>query len=144
MTIFFDCDGTIADLYGVKNWKYLLDIYDPTPYRIAAPLCDFEKLTILLNKLQEKGYKIGIISWLSKNSNIEYSKKVRQAKKEWLKENFNSIKWDEIHIIKYGTPKQKFCKKNDVLFDDEENNRKNWKGIAYEPSEIFKVLENLI
>ena len=36
--IWFDMDGTIADLYGVENWlDYLLN-GDAFPYKAAAPL----------------------------------------------------------------------------------------------------------
>ena len=31
MMIWFDMDGTIANLYGVENWLPMLRAYDPTP-----------------------------------------------------------------------------------------------------------------
>ena len=31
----------------------------------------------------------------------------------------------------------------DVLFDDEERNRKNWKGVAYDVNEIFTTLKEI-
>ena len=37
ITINFDMDGTIADLYGVKNWLPYLEAEDTTPYAIAKP-----------------------------------------------------------------------------------------------------------
>ena len=37
ITINFDMDGTIADLYGVKNWLSYLEAEDTTPYAIANP-----------------------------------------------------------------------------------------------------------
>ena len=36
--IWFDMDGTIADLYGVENWLEMLIAEDPTPYAVAKPL----------------------------------------------------------------------------------------------------------
>ena len=36
-TIFFDMDGTIADLYGVENWLDYLIASDVLPYEIAKP-----------------------------------------------------------------------------------------------------------
>ena len=33
--IYFDMDGTIADLYGVDNWLEMLINEDATPYRVA-------------------------------------------------------------------------------------------------------------
>ena len=125
--IYLDMDGTIADLYGVKNW--LADIVNSNdrPYREAKRIVE-EKV---LENLVDNGYEIGIVSWLAKNSTKEYDKMVRNAKREWLKENFPNIDFVEIHIVKYGTPKSKVVKeKNGILFDDEKPNREEWKGMA--------------
>ena len=70
--IYFDMDGTIANLYGVNNWLDMLRAYDSTPYEIAKPLVNMNSLARLLNNLQAKGYKIGIVSWLSKIPNSDY------------------------------------------------------------------------
>lgn len=119
-TIFFDMDGTIADLYGVESWLNYLIASDALPYEIAKPLIRLNSFARVLNRLQKQGYKIGIISWLSKNSDADYDEKVTKAKKEWLKKHLASVNFDEIHIVKYGTPKQTFAKtENDILFDDE-------------------------
>ena len=89
-TIFFDMDGTIADLYGVENWLDYLIASDALPYEIAKPLIRLNALARILNRLQKQGYKVGVISWLAKNSNTDYDEKVTKAKKEWLIENFNA------------------------------------------------------
>ena len=109
-TIFFDMDGTIADLYGVENWLDYLIALDALPYEIAKPLIRLNALARILNRLQKQGYKVGVISWLAKNSNTAYDEKVTRAKKEWLKKHLASVNFDEIHIVKYGTPKQTFAK----------------------------------
>lgn len=127
MKIYLDMDGTIADLYGVKNWLEKLVNGDASPYAEATRLVEEETLTALVNA----GYELGIVSWLSKNSTKEYDKMVRTAKREWLAKNFPNIHFKEIHIVKYGTPKSKVVKeKNGILFDDEERNRNEWKGLA--------------
>jgi hypothetical protein len=55
-----------------------------------------------------------------------------------------SIEFDEIKIVKYGTPKSEVVSiANGILFDDEEQNRKEWKGQAYNEKEIIKILKNL-
>lgn len=143
-TIFFDMDGTIADLYGVENWLDYLIASDALPYEIAKPLIRLNALARILNRLQKQGYKIGVISWLAKNSNTAYDEKVTRAKKEWLKKHLASVNFDEIHIVKYGTPKQTFAKtENDILFDDEEKNRNDWTGKAFDVNEIIGILKGM-
>ena len=143
-TIFFDMDGTIADLYGVENWLDYLIASDALPYEIAKPLIKLNTLARVLNKLQKQGYKIGVISWLAKNSNETYDEQVTKAKKEWLKKHLTSVTFDEIHIVKYGTPKQTFAKtKNDILFDDEEKNRNDWTGKAFDVDSIIEILKGI-
>lgn len=143
-TIFFDMDGTIADLYGVENWLDYLIVSDALPYEIAKPLIRLNALARILNRLQKQGYKVGVISWLAKNSNTAYDEKVTRAKKEWLKKHLASVNFDEIHIVKYGTPKQTFAKtENDILFDDEEKNRNDWTGKAFDVNEIIKILKGM-
>ena len=143
-TIFFDMDGTIADLYGVENWLDYLIASDALPYEIAKPLIKLNTLARILNRLQKQGYKIGVISWLAKNSNETYDEQVTKAKKEWLKKHLTSVTFDEIHIVKYGTPKQTFAKtKNDILFDDEEKNRNDWTGKAFDVDSIIEILKGI-
>ena len=43
-SINFDMDGTIADLYGVKDWLALLRSENPTPSRTAAAIRDMAAL----------------------------------------------------------------------------------------------------
>ena len=80
-TIFFDMDGTIADLYGVENWLDFLIASDSLPYEIAKPLIRLSALARILHRLQDEGYRVGIISWLSKNSTPEYDEKLRKQKR---------------------------------------------------------------
>ena len=141
-TIFFDMDGTIADLYGVENWLDFLIASDSLPYEIAKPLIRLSALARILHRLQDEGYRVGIISWLSKNSTPEYDEKVTEAKKNWLKTHLPSVEFDEINIVPYGTAKEKFAKtEKDILFDDEEKNRQNWTGEAFGVENILEILK---
>ncbi len=143
-TIWFDMDGTIADLYGVENWLEYLISGDPLPYKIAKPLIKLNVLARLLNRLQREGFQLGIISWLAKTSTTEYDEKVTAAKEKWLKVHMKSVQWDEIKIVPYGTPKQDFAKtESDVLFDDEEQNRIEWTGQAFDVKNIIEVLKGM-
>lgn len=139
--IYFDMDGTIANLYGVDNWLDYLIKYDSTPYEIAKPMLNMSVLARILNRLQREGYIIGIISWLSKTSTPEYGEKVRQAKINWLKKHLKSVKFDSIQIVDYGTPKYTLGK--GILFDDEIKNRDAWGENAYDVDNILGVLKTL-
>ena len=140
-TIWFDMDGTIADLYGVEGWLPMLRAYDAKPYEMAKPLVRMASLARVLNRLQKEGYQIGIVSWLSKTSTKEYDEAVATAKREWLKKHLASVKFDAIDIIAYGTPKHEG--RDGILFDDEEKNLKEWGAGAVIASSLLEVLRNL-
>lgn len=143
--IYFDMDGTIADLYGVENWLDSLIAEQTKPYREAKPLVDMRKLAKLLNELQNQGWKIGIISWLSKSSSDEYGERVAKAKENWLSKHLGSVHFDEIKIAKYGTPKQFLADHAfGILFDDEQPNRDNWVGTAYDVHNILQILTAIV
>lgn len=144
VTISLDMDGTIADLYGVENWLEMLIAEDTTPYAIAKPLVHLSSLARKLNTLQRNGYKLAIISWLSKSGSNEYNEAVTAVKKAWLAKHLPSVAWDKIIIVPYGTPKENYCENAlDVLFDDTAEVRANWSGRAYTEKQIFEVLYNL-
>ena len=138
----FDMDGTLCDFYGVEGWLDDLNNYDTRPYEIAKPLLNLSVLARYLNKLQSKGYTINIISWLSKTSTADFDEKVTRVKLEWLKKHLKSVKFDNITIISYGTPKHNFGK--GILFDDETKNRDSWIGLAYDEKNILEILKNLL
>lgn len=141
MNIYFDMDGTIADLYGFDNWLEHLQNEDVQPYQNAKPLVNMNVLARSLNRLQRKGVKIGIISWTSKQGSQEYNSKVTETKKRWLHKHLKSVQFDEIHIVEYGTPKSS-CG-GGILFDDELRNRKEWNGTAFNEKEIFYQLKKI-
>lgn len=141
--IWFDMDGTIANLYGVENWlDYLLN-EDTTPYSEAKPLLNMSLLARYIHKVQAAGYGVGIISWGSKHSTDEFLNKVGCAKFHWLNKHLPSVTFDKIYIEHYGTHKFNRCG-GGILFDDELNNRTAWGEEAYEPTEIFNILKKLI
>jgi hypothetical protein len=139
--IWFDMDGTLADFYGVENWLQYLINSDPTPYKVAKPLLNMSALARRLNKLQKCGYTINIVSWLSKNSTAEFDEVVTTAKLEWLHRHLPSVKWNEIHIVRYGINKSTIG--SGILFDDEEPNRKMWGKDAHDVHNILEVLKGV-
>ena len=141
-TIFFDMDGTIADLYGVENWLDYLLAEDAFPYENAKALLNLQALARVLNRLQREGFRVEIVSWLSKNSNENYDRAVTLAKMNWLSVHLHSVSFDKINIVSYGTCKDTFRHtENDILFDDEERNRNEWGGVAFDVHNIIETLK---
>ena len=147
MTIYFDMDGTIANLYGVENWLDYLIAEDVFPYRNAKPMLRLCSLAKILNRLQREGYSLGVISWLSKCGSDDYNERVTQVKTEWLASHLPSVNWDEIKIVPYGTPKHEVAEDCGFLFDDEIGNRDAWdmssNGLAFDACEIMEMLKIL-
>ena len=146
--VYFDMDGTIADLYGVEGWLDYLHAEDTTPYDNALPMVDTLMFNDLVMLLQSMGIRVGVISWAAKNSREGYKKAVANAKKAWIKKHVPAV--NEVHVVAYGSPKHRHANvKNDViLFDDDMRVRKSWdneeKGrISVDPSEIISFMADL-
>ena len=142
MKIWFDMDGTIADLYGVADWLPALVAEDTRPYEIAKGIGNLSLIARLLNKVQANGHEIGIISWTSKAGTPAYNERVAEAKKAWLGRHLLSVAWDQIKVVAYGTDKR-VATGGGILFDDEIGNRTGWGEGAYEPKEIVEILKKL-
>lgn len=141
--IYFDMDGTIADLYGVEGWLNDLIAEDVRPYAEAKPLVNLSLLARYIHKAQAKGYRVGVISWLSKSGSPAYNEAVTKVKKAWLMKHLPSVEWDEIHIINYGTPKSTCRLYEGILFDDEQRNLDEWGEGAVIASKLLEVLRSL-
>lgn len=143
--IYFDMDGTIADLYAVEGWRTMLEEHNTTPYIQAKTMVDMRVLARLLNRAQANGIVIGVISWLAKDSNEQYDIEVTNAKRKWLATHLKSVQWDEVHIVPYGTPKHNIVGyPNGILFDDEVQNRNMWTGTAYDVQDIVDIIKALL
>jgi hypothetical protein len=142
-TIYFDMDGTIANLYGVEGWLADLDALNVRPYKNAKVMHNMSQLARLIHRAQRMGYAVGIISWLSKSGTEEYNEKVAEVKRKWLATHLKSVTFDIVHIVPYGTPKSTFAQSGDILFDDEVRNRSEWIGKAYPPERIFEILKKI-
>lgn len=125
--IVFDMDGTLVSTYKVNNWLEKLRAFDPSPYMDAAPVYDMLAVNRLVADLKAAGFRIAVTSWLSKESTPEYDAATRKAKREWLAKY--GFPYDEIHLVKYGTPKAKCTRgKADfqILVDDNAEVRSAW------------------
>lgn len=139
----FDMDGTIADLYAVKNLLPKLQAYDSSPYVEAAPLVHMSTLARYIHIIQRMGWKVNIVSWLSKDPDPDYDEAVTRAKRTWLAKHLPSVDFDAVIIVPYGTPKHELS--SGILFDDELNNRVEWskskENRAFDETTIFEVLK---
>ena len=140
--IWFDMDGTIADLYGVIGWLESIIARETRPYEVAKGIGNLALIARLLNKVQKKGYTVNIISWTARNGEPAYNKAVETAKREWLHKHLPSVTWDSIKVVEYGTNKY-MATGGGILFDDEEPNRNTWGQGAYKPQDIVEVLKGL-
>ena len=149
--ICFDMDGTIADLYGVENWLYMLEHHNPMPYRVAEPMWNMEELALVLMALQNKGIEIRIVTWLAKDATTEYDRAVRLAKIDWLRHY--DFPFDHYHAVKFGTTKANCVRKylaegeTAILIDDNAKVRNGWTmGETIDPTtcDIIEVLRNLL
>lgn len=144
----FDMDGTIADLYSVKDWLNDLRAENPRPYIEAKPMWDMRKLADALKALN---VEIRVITWLSKDSSEAYKDEVRKAKLEWLKEQ--GFPFDKFHGVQYGATKadsvRKYLAEDEtaILFDDNAKVRSGWTlGEAIDPMkvDIVKYLREMV
>ena len=148
--ICFDMDGTIADLYGVKDWLQYLINENAYPYLIAKPLCNMKKLREVLLLLKDQGWNIRVISWLAKDSSPEYKRKVREATLRWL--TYYNLPMDACHLVAYGTTKANCVRKyfngqSMILIDDNEDVRDGWHlGDTIDPTstDIVEALTSLL
>lgn len=140
-SIWFDMDGTIANLYGTEDWLTKILAENTEPYEQARPLINMQSLARVLNRLRRAGYSINVVSWLSKGGSLEYGERVKQAKILWLRKHLTSVVFDRIDIIPYGEPKHNG--RYGILFDDEQHNRECWQGVTYDVDNIINTLKAL-
>lgn len=146
--IWLDMDGTIADLYSVNGWLEDLLAHNTRPYAQAKSIYNDVDLLEVLLELKQNGYKLGVISWGSKENNADYDKMVAETKKEWLADRLLDVVLDKIIVTPYGVCKADTCRKYGVgiLVDDEEQNRNAWDlGMTINATDnILKALWGLI
>lgn len=145
--IYFDMDGTIADLYGYNNWLELLRAEDTTPYEKCDILVNLEEMREVLDALISMGITIGVISWGAMGGSREYCKRTRKAKLEWCNKFFPNT-FTEFHVVKYGTPKHHVRKiKDSILVDDNKEVRDAWRGETIDATnakEMINALRDLL
>lgn len=143
--IYFDMDGTIADLYGYEGWLEMLQAENTEPYEKCGCLVDFIELRNVLNDFIAAGVTIGVISWSAMGGSKEYNRRTRKAKKNWCDEFFANV-FTEFHVVKYGTPKHWVANEKDsILVDDNKEVRDAWRGETIDATkDIILALKELL
>lgn len=146
--LYLDMDGVLSSLYTVPKWLEKLRNEDYTPYLEAVPMVDMALLKEILAALRSKGYKIGVITWGSKEAMEDYDRAVHNAKIYWLQRHgiWQDVK-ENFHFLHYGIPKNTItCGEACYLVDDEERNRNEWNGVALDPTKdgLIEVLYELL
>lgn len=130
-TVYFDMDGTLADLYGVHDVFHRLDNNDASVYFEAAPI---PKYTTMLRDFKRMGYRVGIITAGSRfppntpeevkaQMNIE----TEAAKIKWLEKYGLDGFIDTFQFIPYGVSKYDVAEdKTGILVDDEDKVLRTW------------------
>ena len=141
--LYFDMDGTIANLYNVEGWESKLRAEDASPYADASPLVDMVRLATIIAKLRSAGVTVGVISWGAMDGTTEYTREVKRVKREWCK--YWGLTFDEFHVVKYGTPKHWVAKcKHSILVDDNSEVRQAWTlGATVDASDSSRMMEQL-
>lgn len=132
INVYLDMDGTIADLYGQKDWLTDLIAEKVEPFENAKPMTTE---TVLLELFPQNRYEIKILSMTPKKATSEYCRRVEKAKTEWLNKYFPNIK-TKIYLP-YGDNKNLKNSKNAILIDDNRTIRENYKGLALDPAELW-------
>ncbi len=126
--VYLDMDGTIADLYGMKNWLKKLENEVEGLFLNCKPLVSEEELEYIFPR---DVYELRICSMTPKDATEEYCQVVINEKNQWLDKYFPSIT-HRVYMA-YGNNKNLKNSKNHILVDDNEKIRNTFKGKALAP-----------
>lgn len=84
--IYFDMDGTVADLYGEKNWLDNLRKEVCGSFINLRPLVDMNELAMVCHQLMNLGYSFGVITWLPMGASYEFERVCEEEKRAWVEE----------------------------------------------------------
>lgn len=130
-TVYFDMDGTLADLYSVHDVFHRLDNNDASVYYEAAPI---PKYVEMLKEFKRMGYRVGIITAGSRfppgtpdDVKAVMNVETEKAKLAWLDKEQLSGFVDTFQFIPYGVSKYDVAEdKTAILVDDEDKVLNKW------------------
>lgn len=148
--IYFDMDGTVADLYGEKNWLDNLRNEREGSFINLRPLVDMNELAMVCHQLMNLGYSFGVITWLPMGASYEFERVCEEEKRAWVEEFMPWV--SEFYAQSYGVPKQYAPSKRAaemILIDDNAEVRAMWNTEVQRNSidatqDIIKELRKLL
>lgn len=148
--IYFDMDGTVADLYGEKNWLDNLRNEREGSFINLRPLVDMNELAMVCHQLMNLGYSFGVITWLPMGASYEFERVCEEEKRAWVEEFMPWV--SEFYAQSYGVPKQYAPSKRAaemILVDDNAEVRAMWNTEVQRSSidatqDIIKELKKLL
>lgn len=132
MIVYFDMDGVLCDfdkqadkmeIWKPENhkpdWKKTQDIGE----KFWSEMEPIQEGMNLLSEVEKAGYEIGIFSAI----HLDCGKK---GKRDWLAKHLPQIPNKNIIIVRSGSMKHKFARKNSMLIDDKVSNVENYISVG--------------
>lgn len=144
-SIWFDMDGTIAELYKVKDWLPALRSNDWSVYDRCLPRAHHERINAAVEALIENGWQVGVITWASKGIDFGADlSAIEEIKFNWLCRFFPALADGKFACIPHGYDKAQFMREMDYkpyevsyLVDDNKEVRAAWR----KHGESFKTID---
>lgn len=140
---YFDLDGTIYDLYGMKDWLERIENEKPNTFTDGKFIVNYNEFMECVKQLEKQGYIFNVISWLPYNVTYNYKKKCEQEKRNWIKKFLPFVK--NVEIQSYGILKHTHVESG-ILIDDNEKICRHWRNenrIALNVNKEFNVIKAL-
>lgn len=134
-SIWFDMDGTIAELYKVEGWLTSLRSNDWSVYDRCVPRHNYQRINHAIEALIENGWQVGVITWAS--NGIDWGKEldaIAEVKFNWLCKFFPALADGKFACIPYGYSKADFLEEMGdaytvaYLVDDNKEVRHDWRS----------------
>lgn len=130
--VYLDMDGTIADLYNVKQWLERIKSNDSNLFVECEPIITQDEL---FEVFPPNEYDISILSMTPKDCSDSYAADVIRQKNEWLDMHFPNLK--KRIYKKYSYNKNLKNSKDAILVDDNKKIRDCYRGIALDPMTLW-------
>ena len=138
-SIWFDMDGTIAELYKVEGWLSALRSNDWSVYSKCAPRHNYQRINMAIEALIANGWQVGVITWASKGIGWgDDLNEIANEKFNWLCRFFPALADGHFACIPYGYSKADLLEEKydtyDVayLVDDNKEVRQEWRSHSCE------------